>query len=697
VQSPEDRRARRFQAALLLAACLIPFANSLTGDFTYDDKAIVRDNVRIQSPETLGQVFETSYFGGTRGSGTAYRPILLLSYAVQWWIHGRRALPFHAVNVLLHAAATFCVWGLWRRLRFPTAAVLAAAFLFAVHPIHVEAVASLVGRGETLAALFALLYLHLALRLRDGPPRRAAVLSAALLLYALALLTKESAAAAPALAFLCYFRLAQGGTFARAQEALRRGFRLYAGSALVLAGYFGLRAWVLGGWLKSGRSSIFEVENPLASLSAIARVGNASLLLVRYVGRILFPLRLSADESAWSIRPVPAASALAIAAVLLLAALAALALARPRSTAGFGVLFFGIALLPASNLLFSIGTIFAERLAYLPSAGICLIAGAALAGSAERLGRLSRARQAALATVLLLLAIRTVIRNTVWRSDLALFENSAEVAPGSAKNHYNLGYIRAEHGRFREGLEAYRRATEIYPKYWDAWTGKSRCERELGMLSAARRSCERALEAHQAYENGFFCLGLVLEATGKDAEALEVYRKGLAKNPASLPLAFRAATLASRLGDPRARAAWESALKGHPASLSARFGYAKWLEAQGDRAGSLRELRRILSAAPRDVAALRLQAEVNASAGRAFAAALSLERIFRATRLRSDLAPLREAARRDPAYERRWRALEPSFRKMAPWAFPPPPLPAGMVRPAPAFSPASPASAAAGS
>ncbi len=222
-----------------------------------------------------------------------------------------------------------------------------------------------------------------------------------------------------------------------------------------------------------------------------------------------------------------------------------------------------------------------------------------------------------------------MIRNTVWESDVSLFENSAAVAPRSAKNHYNLGYIRAENARFREGLEAYRRATEIYPKYWDAWTGRARCERELGMLAEAKRSCERSLEALPTFENGFFCLGLVAEAMGKDREAVEAYRSGLVKNPASLPLAFRAATVESQLGDPQAGDSWRRALKAHPASLSTRFGYAKWLRAQGDREGSLAELRRILRAAPRDIAALRLLAEEQEEAGRLLSAALARKRAAR--------------------------------------------------------------------
>jgi hypothetical protein len=84
------KRQRWGWAAVLVAACVITYANGLGGGFTYDDKAIVRDNPRIRAPGNVSQIFTTSYFGGPRGSGTVYRPVLLLSYAVQWWIHGRQ-------------------------------------------------------------------------------------------------------------------------------------------------------------------------------------------------------------------------------------------------------------------------------------------------------------------------------------------------------------------------------------------------------------------------------------------------------------------------------------------------------------------------------------------------------------------------------------------------------------------------------
>jgi protein O-mannosyl-transferase len=664
-------------ALLLVAACLIPFANGLGGGFTYDDKAIVRDDVRIRSPETLGQIFETPYFGGPRGSGSNYRPIMLLSFAIPWWVFGGNPIGIHAVNLLLHVAATLLLWRLWRRLGIGEPAAFAAALLFAVHPIHVEAVTSLVGRGETLAALFTLLFLEAArrwldleasVRWRDGRRRRGLLLAGAVVLYLLALLTKESAAAAPLLALLLFWREEQGTPVRRGFAALRRGAPLFAACVVPLAAAFTLRSWVLGGAIRAKTTGIFEVENPLVRLAPPARVANAALILLRYVGRFVFPLRLSADESAWSIRPVRALSVLGIAAVVLLAAAVVGSLRRPESPLALGFLFFLGAFLPASNLLLPIGTIFAERVAYLPSAGLCLIAAVGVTQWQTRRA-VSRAPAAVLAAAIVLFAARTATRNTVWWNDEALFENCVRTAPESAKNHYNLGWVRAEDLRFREGRQAYRRAIEIYEPYWDAWAGKGRCERGLGRLEDARRSYEKSLQVAPFYENGFFGLGLVLEDEGKHAEAAAVYRRGLAKNPKSLPLSFRLAIVSSRLGDPRAGEEWTRALLVAPSSLMTRLGYAEWLWARGRRADADRELREVLRRAPRDEPALRAAANHDGERGFLLGEALATEKVFHETRSAADLARLVALARRLPDYGRRFDGLRGSLERRAPWAF----------------------------
>src|SRR5215471_1017351 len=324
----------------------------MPGSFTYDDKAVIRDNPRIRTPSGVTEIFETSYFGGPRGSGSAYRPVLLLSYAVQWWAFGGRAAAFHAGNILFHIAATLLLALFLLRIELEPPVALAAAWLFAVHPIHVESVTSLVGRGETQTAVFVLSYLLLARRVEERGSKWYGSLAAAALCYGLALFTKESGVVAPALAFMTSMYLVEGKPWHRAGSALRRGWPLYLASAVVLAGFLLARREILGGALRSPTSGIFEVENALAPLRFKTRVANACLILWRYVGRSLVPVHLSADESAWSIRVHPARSLLPTVATLLLlltAGLAALRAIRRRDPIAFGFLFFLVSFLPTAN------------------------------------------------------------------------------------------------------------------------------------------------------------------------------------------------------------------------------------------------------------------------------------------------------------------------------------------------------------
>ncbi len=590
--APPARESLRFSwALLLLGACLLVYANGLTGAFTYDDKAIVRDNLRLRDPAQVADLFTTQYFGGPKGTGTSYRPVLLLSFALQWWIHGGDPVPFHVVNVLLHAGATLLLAVLLLRIGLHPPAAIGASLLFAVHPIHVEAVTSVVGRGETLAAVFVLGCLLAAFRYveSEGRRRRRRFLAAALLLYLAANLAKESAAVAPALFFLLLAWTKPGSFLAKLRTAFSRGRGFYAGAAVVLAAVFAIRAEILGGALKSAHTGIFELENPLAPLPSLRRAVNASLLLLRMLGRLVFPLRLSSDESAWSIRPVglgaPAGwAAMVLLAVLLVASLRRFDMSR-RSVAALGFLFFALAVLPTSNLLFPTGTIFAERLAYLPSVGFCVIAGSALAGEAPAFDRLSRRRLALLAAATLLLGARTIVRNPVWNSDEALFTNMVRVSPESAKAHYDYAYMSAQVGQPRRSLEHYVRAVEIYPNYWDAWSGRGRMERELGDAPASLRSYRESLRIVPGYENGYFGIGMAHESLGEKAEAEKAYREGLRHNPRSLPLAYRLARLLSEEGRPTALFAWRRALAIEPRSAASRDGLKQWeLSAPGRRA-----------------------------------------------------------------------------------------------------------------
>jgi tetratricopeptide (TPR) repeat protein len=308
---------------------------------------------------------------------------------------------------------------------------------------------------------------------------------------------------------------------------------------------------------------------------------------------MLLPVRLSSDESAWALRPLHPHDLAFWVAPILLAALAAASLARlgGRSPSALGFLFLCLAALPTSNLLFPTGTIFAERLAYLPSAGFCLIAACWIVGGADGLPALSRRRSGLLAAAALACAARSVVRNPVWNGDEALFTNMVRVSPRSAKAHYDFAYMSAETGRPRRALEHYARAVEIYPGYWDAWAGKGRVERGLGDLAASEASYAESVRLVPTYENGFFGLGLAREERGNRDGAEEAYRRGLRHNPQSLPLAYRMALLLSAEGRPAALHAWRRALAIEPGSLPVRLGYADWLSQADRREEALAQVR----------------------------------------------------------------------------------------------------------
>jgi tetratricopeptide (TPR) repeat protein len=652
---------------LLVAACVVSYANGLTGDFTYDDKAIILNNARIRSPAGLVSIFTTPYFGGPRGQGTAYRPILLVSYAMQYWLHGAAPVGFHVVNLALHVLATLLLARTLALIDVARPVAFGAALVFAVHPVHVEAVTSLVGRGETLAAAFVLGALLFALRYRSQTRNRRVALTIALLCIGLGILSKESAAVAPILILLAYWRLEAGGVVERFRRALARGLPLYVGCSVLLAGSLLARRAVLGGTVRAPTFRIFELENPLAHLSAGERSANAAAILFRYVGRLFVPLHLSADESGWAVPVDHGFSPVGIAALFLGAAILVIAFLRERESRDltFGVFFFVGAFAMTANLFFPIGTILAERLAYLPSAGFALALSSVILGSRAAQAP-SRRRAFLLVAIAVAYGARTAVRNPVWKDDETLFAETVRTSPGSAKAHYNLAWVSAEKGHLPLALEEYTLATRIYPTYFDAWAGKGSVEQRLGRLADAERSFRRSLAARPLYENGFFRLGAVLELKGDLEGAEKVFAKGLARNSKSTPLALRLAKVRSRLGRSSADADWRRAIALARGGAAFHLGYAQWLVEQGRIAEARRQAREVLRRQPRNLAALSILAESSESAGSLLAEGLAAEKIFRTTRAPADFDRLVRIAAADPAYGARFTALVPELERLKP-------------------------------
>lgn len=414
---------------LIAAAAILPYLSALTHDFVFDDRHVIGENPAVTRFDL--HALWTQPYWPNKATTNIYRPLTSTTYAIDWAIGHGKPGGFVAANLLLHLAATILAWSLVRRL-FPSRPEIAAltALLFAVHPLHVEAVVGIVGRAELLAAILCLLAYRFWLDAeRDGSTWRGLVSAA---LWFLALLAKESAVGLPLL--LLAHRM---GVLAPASHARRPRRADIAWPAVVLA-VLALRVHAIGS-LATPRT--WWIDNPLAPLDPLRRALGAGGVLARQALQIVTGGGLSADYSYAGVVPGAGLYVAGAVALVLLGAATAWALTRGRArTAGWGIVFFLAFWVVTSNLLVPIGTVQADRLLYLPLLGLSAGIVAVLVQLAGR--RLpSYLLPALLAVAVAGFGVRSALRTRDWKSERTLFESAVRTVPGCIKARVNLAGV----------------------------------------------------------------------------------------------------------------------------------------------------------------------------------------------------------------------------------------------------------------
>lgn len=473
---------RRLYLAVALCA-LVPHLLSLWNGFAMDDLYIIVWNPVVHSGQGVWRAFVAPYWPPDYG-GWMYRPLPVATFAADWLLGG--AAWFHAVNLLWHAGATMAVaalarrWGEWAG-RAGDMAALAAGLIFAVHPVHVEAIANTVGRAELMAALFALLAVYAAL-VRGS-------VGWSLLALLGGLLSKENAIVAPA---LVAWGWAVGiGRPPPTPPGRRRMLAFIAGWGLVIGAYLVVRSAVLHPYTR------FEALAPVFTgaggvgvrLTAIAALADVARLLV-------YPLTLRVDYSPAVRTLVPSfldgRFLLGVACLAAWAVLVAVAWRRGRRVEAFGLGWIAIAFVPVANLLFPTGVLLAERTLYLPSAGLAFAAGAAVA----RL-RPDRLR-IVLALIVVAGGIRAALRVPVWRDDVAVTQSILEDSPDSYRGPARMAALYQSHRQPDRALAAVVTATRTFALDPSLYFTGADAAFTLGrpiladtMLARAERLCHR--------------------------------------------------------------------------------------------------------------------------------------------------------------------------------------------------------------
>ena len=433
----ESNRTTLLAVALLICAVFLAYLNSFRGAFQFDDFNVIVNNPRVHT-------WHAWWLDLQQG----IRPLLKLTYTADWTL-GLGVAGFHLTNVLIHLCNTWLVWLLTRHfaanhpaLRAIPFLPLLAALLFAVHPVHTEAVTYICGRSSALMTLFYLagLLFYIAGKVQHNKIYLHLFTPLCMLL---ALGVKETAVTFPAALLL--WELYNGGTL---KSALRDQWSSWL-LLLVTAIFFVLHSGYLA-----------QMETSAGLNSLYGNLATQTLAFAYLLRQWLFPLWLNIDPD---LRVVHNFAGLWPHVALLLSFIILIIFGfKRRPWLSFALAWTLLQLFPLYIFLPRID-IANERQLYLVSWPLVLAVVAELA-----LWLPPKIFRVCFAMLLLVLASFTVMRNQDYQSEIALWQATVQHSPDKARVQNNLGYAYMLEGRAEEARSAFNTALLLDPNYYQA-------------------------------------------------------------------------------------------------------------------------------------------------------------------------------------------------------------------------------------
>jgi len=526
-------------SALIAATIYIP---SLGHGYALDDQGDIVENEAVQPYQSPVDVVLSPYRWHVPPQRSPYRPLTSLSF----WINGGSGGPwgFHATNVLLHAFATGLVTLLLVSLGGTGRWALVGGVVFAVHPVHVEAVANIVGRGDVLMTIFSLLGVLSFLDRSNTLARRAGAVAIA---YAFALVSKENGVALPGLLMAVALLAPRSDTrgtseagdisdaynatpTSQTRSQLVSDCLVILPSFAVLAGYLALRYQILGTLVHTDTAPYITVlpgfERTTTAIANLAHL--ARLLVVPWDLIVDYGPAVVTTTRVFSLRFAAGLG------TLLLAAAGAFVMLRHDRRGTLALAWVVVSTFVVSNVVLGIGVWVAERTLYLPSVGVAIAVVALATLCDQPAGRRFRP----IFLVLLFLSIgagawRTVSRIDTWQSTEVVLQTLAEEHPESFRSQWWLAQRITDSGDYERGLTWFDRAIETSPNDY-----RLRLDRIRALLLSGRAAEAEAAatELPGGDPAQFVYLAQAQIMQGRSDEAREVVHEGLMAFPTDIRL-----------------------------------------------------------------------------------------------------------------------------------------------------------------
>jgi protein O-mannosyl-transferase len=439
-----------FVLLILVVAGFFVYFNSFSNKLFWDDDDGITNNLYIKDWSYFPRYFSENLIAGAGQVSNYWRPLILISFAVDYHVFGLAPFGYHLTNLFWHVLAAWLIYLLFYKLSKRHWLSFWPALIFLIHPLQTEAVTYVSGRADPMGAVFVLLSLLTYIIYRQH--RSKIFISLSLLSFIGALLSKEQSIMLPALIFITEF------FFFFDKHKWRESLALFLPFALISVGYFLARIFFLNfNDLLSGVDYVSGYDNSLKT-----RLLTFTYVFVKYLALLFAPFNL---HMAYEVKPITSFWSWPVALFVLAASVFGYIIKKywhKDKLLVFGLAWFLLMLLPRTNII-SINRPLYEHWLYLPMAGFWL----AIILLVEKLKIKKEILLVVLSIFCIFFITLTIKRNFEWRDPITFYEKNLSYTPNSFIQHNNLGMAYADAGRADEAIREYKTAisiADIYPQ-----------------------------------------------------------------------------------------------------------------------------------------------------------------------------------------------------------------------------------------
>nr|XP_012324793.1 transmembrane and TPR repeat-containing protein 3 [Aotus nancymaae]XP_012324794.1 transmembrane and TPR repeat-containing protein 3 [Aotus nancymaae] len=495
------------EITLIVGVVTACYWNSLFCGFVFDDVSAILDNKDLHPSTPLKTLFQNDFWGtpmSEERSHKSYRPLTVLTFRLNYLLSELKPMSYHLLNMIFHAVVSVIFLKVCKLFLDNKSSVI-ASLLFAVHPVHTEAVTGVVGRAELLSSIF-FLAAFLSYTRSKGPDNSIVWTPVALTVFlvAVATLCKEQGITVVGICCVYEVFIAQGytlpllcttaGQFLRGKGSIPFSM-LQTLVKLIVLMFSTLLLVVIRVQVIQSQLPVFtRFDNPAAVSPTPTRQLTFNYLLPVNAWLLLNPSELCCD---WTMGTIPLIESLLdirnLATFTFFCVLGALGVFSLRysgdssKTVLMALCLMALPFIPASNLFFPVGFVVAERVLYVPSMGFCIL----VAHGWQKISTKSVFKKLSwicLSMVILTHSLKTFHRNWDWESEYTLFMSALKVNKNNAKLWNNVGHALENEKNFERALKYFVQATHVQPDDIGAHMNVGRTYKNLNRTKEAEES-----------------------------------------------------------------------------------------------------------------------------------------------------------------------------------------------------------------